>query len=192
LETDTLQDRRNAFARGILAIAEYSIAFRRQGMFSSGPQGVPTSSMILVFFALTVWFVVDIVKSNFRGNDKIKWILLVTLVPIAGIVIYYFVGVKQKITQKTHYNCPKCREFILRDSHTCKYCGINLLPDSIRNMTSKQIEDIRKNVYEVIASTPKENIIPCPYCNQSIRSDSKECPFCAMFIPENLYRKENR
>jgi RNA polymerase subunit RPABC4/transcription elongation factor Spt4 len=161
-------------------------------MFRAGSQGVPLTSIILVFFALTVWFVVDIMKSNFRGNDKIRWILLVTFIPIAGLIIYYFVGVKQKITQKTHYSCPNCREFVLREEHNCKYCGIKLLPDAIRNISDKQIEHIRKNVYEVIASTPKENIISCPYCNQSIRSDSKECPFCGMFIPENLYKKETR
>jgi RNA polymerase subunit RPABC4/transcription elongation factor Spt4 len=157
-------------------------------MFRASSQGVPITSIILVFFALSIWFIVDIIKSDFRGNDKIRWILLVTFLPIVGLIIYYFVGVKQKITQKTHYNCPNCREFILRDAHNCKYCGIKLFPDAIRNMSNKQIEDIRKNVYQVIASTPKDDILSCPYCNQSIRSDSKECPFCAMFIPENLRR----
>jgi hypothetical protein len=157
-------------------------------MFGAGPQGVPLTSIILVFFALSIWFIVDIVKSNFRGNDKIKWILLVTLLPIAGIIIYYFVGVKEKITQKTHYNCPECNEFILRESYNCKYCGIKLFPDSIRNMSNSEIKKTIKHVYDSIANTPKEYIISCPYCNQSIRSDSKECPFCAMLIPEDLRR----
>jgi hypothetical protein len=157
-------------------------------MFKAGSQGAPITSIMLVFFALSIWFIVDIVKSNFRGNDKIKWILLVTFLPIAGIIIYYFVGVKGKITQKTHYTCPKCRESILREAHNCKYCGLKLFPDAIRNKSNSEIEYIRKNIYERIANTSTEHIISCPYCNQSIRSDSKECPFCAMFIPEDLRR----
>jgi hypothetical protein len=157
-------------------------------MFGAGSKEVPITSIILVFFALTIWVLVDIVKSNFSGNNKIKWILIVTFLPIAGIILYYYVGVTQKITKKTHYTCPKCREYILREAHTCKYCGLKLYPDAIRNKSDSEIEYIRKYIYETIAKTSKENIISCPYCNQSIRSDSNECPFCAMFIPEDLRR----
>lgn len=154
-------------------------------MFGAGSQGVPTTSIILVFFALSVWFVVDIVKSNFSGNNKIKWILLVTFLPVVGVFLYYFVGKKQKITARTHYNCPKCREFIPREASDCAYCGCKLAPELIRNKSGSEIEDIRKNIYGSIANMSKESIVSCPYCNQSIRSGSKECPFCAMFIPED-------
>jgi RNA polymerase subunit RPABC4/transcription elongation factor Spt4 len=167
----------------------YLIGFRRKGMFGEGSQGVPITSIILVFSALSIWFIVDIVKSNFSGNNKIKWILLVTFLPIAGIILYYYVGAKQKITPKTHYNCPKCRKFIPREANNCTYCGFKLAPDVIRNKPNPEIEYITKNIYNSIANISKEYIITCPYCNQSIRSDSKECPFCAMFIPEDIQRR---
>jgi len=155
-------------------------------MFGAGSQEVPVTSIILVFSAISIWFVVDIVKSNFSGNNKIKWILLVTFLPIIGIILYYYVGVKQKITPKTHYPCPKCMEFIRREAHNCMYCGCKLAPDLIINKSDSEIEAIRKNIYGSIANISKEYILSCPYCNQSIRSDSKECPFCAMFIPEEI------
>jgi len=157
-------------------------------MFGTGSQEVPVTSIILVFFAISIWVIVDIVKSNFSGNNKIKWILLVTIFPIIGIILYYFVGVKQKITPKTHYPCPKCRKFIPREANNCKHCGCKLAPDLIINKSNSEIEDIQKNIYDRIENISKEYIISCPYCNQSIRSDSKECPFCAMFIPEDIRR----
>ena len=157
-------------------------------MFGAGSQEVPVTSIILVFSAISIWFVVDIVKSNFSGNNKIKWILLVTFLPIIGIILYYYVGVKQKITPKTHYRCPKCMEFIPREANNCRYCGCKLAPDLIINKSIPEIEEIQKNIYDSIENISKEYIISCPYCNQSIRSDSKECPFCAMFIPEDIRR----
>jgi len=155
-------------------------------MFRAGSQEVPITSIILVFSALSIWFIVDIVKSNFSGNNKIKWILLVTFLPIIGIILYYYVGVKQKITPITHYACPKCKGLIPRESHICERCGFNLAPDVTRNKANPEPVDIRKNVFDSIAKISKEYLISCPYCRQSIQSDSKECPFCAMFIPEDI------
>jgi hypothetical protein len=154
----------------------------------AGTQEVPILPFILSSFALSIWTVVDILKSKFRGNDHIKWILAVTFLPVIGVIIYYIIGVKQKISPKTHYNCPKCKEFILREASICNYCECRLYPDLIRNKSYLEIEEVWKDIYEKTKNISNECIILCPYCEESIRSDSIECPFCAMFIPEDVRR----
>jgi hypothetical protein len=157
-------------------------------MAGVGSQEVPILPFILSSFALSIWTVVDILKSKFRGNNNIKWMLAVTLLPIIGVVLYYTVGVHQKISQKTHYICPKCNEFIRREANTCNYCGCKLVPDLIRNKTNTEIEAIMKKIYNKTKNISKEYLILCPYCQGTIRSDSMECPFCAMFIPDEIRR----
>jgi hypothetical protein len=157
-------------------------------MSGVGSQEVPILPFILSSFALSIWTVVDILKSKFRGNNNIKWILAVTFLPIIGVILYYTLGVKQKISPKTHYNCHKCREFILREANTCNYCGCKLFPDLIRNKTNYEIEGIWKKINDKTKNISNEYIISCPYCHESIRSDSIECTFCAMFIPEEIRR----
>ena len=157
-------------------------------MSSAGSQAVSILPFILSSFALSIWTLVDILKSKFRGNNNIKWILAVTLLPIIGIILYYTIGVKQKISPKTHYNCPKCKEFILREANICNYCGCKLFQDLIRNKTNSEIEDILEKIYDNTNNISKEYIILCPYCRESIRSNSIECPFCSMFIPEDIRR----
>ncbi len=83
-------------------------------MSGVGSQETPILPFILGSFALSIWSIVDIMKSKFSGNNNIKWILAVTFLPIIGVILYFSVGVKQKIKPKTHYICPKCKEFILK------------------------------------------------------------------------------
>ena len=48
-------------------------------------------SLILMIVAL-----VDILKGNFRGDNKIVWILVVILLPFLGSILYFLIGRKQK------------------------------------------------------------------------------------------------
>jgi hypothetical protein len=41
--------------------------------------------------------IIDILRSNFRGNDKIVWLLVVIFLSIPGIILYRVIGKKQKI-----------------------------------------------------------------------------------------------
>jgi hypothetical protein len=50
-----------------------------------------------VFFILPIIALVDILKSEFTGNNKIIWILVVLLSWIIGAILYYFIGRNQKI-----------------------------------------------------------------------------------------------
>lgn len=57
--------------------------------------------VLIVICILTVPFsivvIIDILRSNFRGNDKIIWLLVVIFLSIPGIILYRVIGKKQKI-----------------------------------------------------------------------------------------------
>lgn len=52
------------------------------------------------FFALWLWALVDILKNEFTGSNKVIWLLLVIAVPLIGVILYYFIGREQKISDK--------------------------------------------------------------------------------------------
>lgn len=58
---------------------------------------------IVVFLVLIcgpIWLIafLDVVKGNFKGNDKIIWLLVVVFLPLlVGPLSYLFIGQKQKI-----------------------------------------------------------------------------------------------
>ena len=53
-------------------------------------------SMLLAFIP-TVIALIDILKSEFKGNDKVVWILVVLFFNLIGTIIYFSIGRKQKI-----------------------------------------------------------------------------------------------
>lgn len=61
------------------------------------------SDLLILFFflvlpfALWVWALVDILTNEFTGNNKILWVLVVILIPLIGLLAYFFVGRKQKL-----------------------------------------------------------------------------------------------
>ncbi len=61
------------------------------------------AEIILILFVLlpaVLWVIalVDILKSNFRNDNKLIWILVVVFLPIIGAVLYFIIGRKQKTT----------------------------------------------------------------------------------------------
>jgi len=66
-------------------------------MFIAGPMEIVLILIVLVPFILCIVSLVDIVKSEFEGNNKIVWILVVILLPIAGAIMYFTIGKKQKV-----------------------------------------------------------------------------------------------
>ncbi len=55
--------------------------------------------LIFVFVGVlpTIIALVDILKSEFKGNNKIVWILVVLLANFFGAVLYFLIGREQKI-----------------------------------------------------------------------------------------------
>jgi len=55
-----------------------------------------------VFIALSVCFLwiialVDILRSNFQGNDKVVWVIVVIFFPLLGSILYFIIGRSRKI-----------------------------------------------------------------------------------------------
>ena len=61
--------------------------------------GFLTIIVIGIFiFLLPIIAIIDIVRSNFqRDSDKLIWILIVLFLNIIGSILYFAIGVNQKI-----------------------------------------------------------------------------------------------
>ena len=55
--------------------------------------------VLLVLLTFILWIIafVNILRSDFSGNNKIVWLLAVILVPLIGSLAYFFIGRKQRI-----------------------------------------------------------------------------------------------
>ena len=58
--------------------------------------------LIIIFIVLlgiipTIIALVDILKSEFTGNNKIVWVLVVLFANFFGAILYFLIGRKQKI-----------------------------------------------------------------------------------------------
>jgi len=54
-------------------------------------------SVVLVGTLLMLIALIDIVKSNFKGNDKLIWVLVVIFLHWIGALLYFIIGRKQKL-----------------------------------------------------------------------------------------------
>lgn len=61
--------------------------------------GIGLPELILLLIVLVPWLLafVDILKSDFRGNNKLIWLVAIIFVPIIGPIAYLFIGRRQKI-----------------------------------------------------------------------------------------------
>ncbi|MEM1973528.1 MAG: PLD nuclease N-terminal domain-containing protein [Thermoplasmata archaeon] len=50
--------------------------------------------VVLIFW---IWALVDIIRSEFPGSNKVIWILVVIFVPLIGMILYFLIGRKQKL-----------------------------------------------------------------------------------------------
>jgi len=55
------------------------------------------SLIMLAVFAFWIWALVDILKNEFTGSNKLIWLLAVIMVPMLGMILYWFIGREQKI-----------------------------------------------------------------------------------------------
>jgi len=54
----------------------------------------------LLGIILTIFALIDILKSKFEGNYKIVWVLVMVFLHSIGAILYFTIGRKQKIKVK--------------------------------------------------------------------------------------------
>ena len=47
--------------------------------------------------AVWIWALIDILRNEFTGTNKLIWLLLVIFLPLLGVICYFFIGMKQKL-----------------------------------------------------------------------------------------------
>ena len=59
----------------------------------------PFAILAIALFALLLPIIalIDILRSDFKGNDKIIWVLLVIFMNLLGTLLYFIIGSRQKI-----------------------------------------------------------------------------------------------
>lgn len=62
--------------------------------------GFPELLIVIVFVIpgiFWLWALIDILKNDFTGSNKLIWLLLVLFIPVLGFVLYFLIGRRQKI-----------------------------------------------------------------------------------------------
>jgi len=62
---------------------------------------VGSGILALACLAAWVWALVDILRSEFSGLNKLIWLALVIFLPLIGVILYYFIGREQKLPSNT-------------------------------------------------------------------------------------------
>ena len=57
--------------------------------------------LAIACLAAWIWALIDILKNEFTGINKLIWLLLVIFLPLVGCICYYFIGMKQKLPPNT-------------------------------------------------------------------------------------------
>ena len=70
-------------------------------MFSN----IGVSEIIVIFFVLLpalliIISLMDILKSNFEGNNKLIWVFIVVMLPVIGPILYFIIGRDQRISNE--------------------------------------------------------------------------------------------
>jgi cell division protein FtsX len=56
--------------------------------------------IILAVVVLWIWALVDVLRSEFKSNNKIIWILVVLLLGILGALLYLLIGRSHKLLKE--------------------------------------------------------------------------------------------
>lgn len=61
----------------------------------------PWQLILLVFLFMAILLpiiaLVDILRNEFTGSNKLIWVIVVLMLPMAGSILYFMFGAKQKL-----------------------------------------------------------------------------------------------
>ena len=66
-------------------------------MFGLGAQELILIVFVFAPFIVFITSLIDILKNDFKGNDKIIWVLVVMFIPIIGSLLYLIIGRKKRL-----------------------------------------------------------------------------------------------
>jgi Phospholipase_D-nuclease N-terminal len=46
----------------------------------------------LIILALDIWAIINVIQSGASTGSKILWVLLILILPLLGLIIWYFAG----------------------------------------------------------------------------------------------------
>jgi Phospholipase_D-nuclease N-terminal len=46
----------------------------------------------LIILALDIWAIINIIQSKSSDGNKVLWVLLVVLLPVVGLILWFFLG----------------------------------------------------------------------------------------------------
>ncbi|WP_363321607.1 PLD nuclease N-terminal domain-containing protein [Plebeiibacterium sediminum] len=55
--------------------------------------------IILLVVLLPLFALISILKSEFEGNDKLIWVLVVLFMPFLGAILYFIIGKDKRINK---------------------------------------------------------------------------------------------
>ena len=57
-----------------------------------------TAVVVMICILLLIWIgcLLDILRFEFRGNNKLIWFIAVAFIPLVGCLLYFFIGRRQK------------------------------------------------------------------------------------------------
>jgi hypothetical protein len=85
--------RKQARAESIIVQAKNRAVLVIQEIMSS-----KTTVVAIIFIMFLIWLgcLLDILRFEFRGNNKLIWFIAVTFIPLVGCLLYFFIGRRQK------------------------------------------------------------------------------------------------
>lgn len=55
--------------------------------------------IVISLFGIFIYSIIDVARSNFEGNEKSKWFILILLLPFFGPLLYIVMGSRKKIAK---------------------------------------------------------------------------------------------
>jgi len=56
--------------------------------------------ILILTIALPIIALIDILRNDFKENNKLIWILVILFTSLVGVLLYFIYGTKQKIKRK--------------------------------------------------------------------------------------------